>query len=128
MDSIIEPNADLERDVDLPPTPPASMLSSVWVMIFSGANILSTHGPWLAASSNINLGVRGMGASLRRCPCAAARMCACVCVFAWCVCVFVQAALSIDTALMLVYQTVGETFPSLSQTGEGFLLPFDKRG
>ena len=87
MDSIIEPNADLERDVDLPPTPPASMLSSVWVMIFSGANLLSTHGPWLAASSNINLGVRGMGASLRRCPCAAARMCACVCVFAWCVCV-----------------------------------------
>ena len=27
---------------------------------------------------------------------------------------------------MLVYQTVGGTFPSLSQTGEGFLLQFDK--
>ena len=45
-----------------------------------------------------------------------------------CARVFVQAALSIDAALMLVYQTVGETFPGPSQTGEGFLLPFDKRG
>ena len=31
-----------------------------------------------------------------------------------------------DNALMLVYQTVGGTFPSLSQTGEGFLLQFEK--
>ena len=31
-----------------------------------------------------------------------------------------------DNALMLVYQTVGGTFPSLSQTGKGFLLQFEK--
>ena len=32
---------------------------------------------------------------------------------------------SLDSASVLVYQTVGGTFPSLSQTGEGFLLQFD---
>ena len=40
--------------------------------------------------------------------------------------VFIQAVFSMDNALMLVYQTVGGTFPSLSQTGEGFLLQFEK--
>ena len=40
--------------------------------------------------------------------------------------VFVQAIFSMDNALMLVYQTVGGTFPSLSQTGEGCLLQFEK--
>ena len=40
--------------------------------------------------------------------------------------VFIQAIPSMDNALMLVYHTVGGTFPSLSQTGEGFLLQFDK--
>ena len=40
--------------------------------------------------------------------------------------VFIQAIFSMDNALMLVYQTVGGTFPSLSQTGEGFLLQFEK--
>ena len=40
--------------------------------------------------------------------------------------VFVQAIFSMDNALMLVYQTVGGTFPSLSQTGECFLLQFEK--
>ena len=40
--------------------------------------------------------------------------------------VFTQAVFSMDNALMLVYQTVGGTFPSLSQTGEGFLLQFEQ--
>ena len=40
--------------------------------------------------------------------------------------VFIQAIFSMDNALMLVYQTVGGTFPSLSQTGEGFLLQFEQ--
>ena len=40
--------------------------------------------------------------------------------------VFIQAVFSMDNALKLVYQTLGETFPSLSQTGEGFLLKFEK--
>ena len=39
--------------------------------------------------------------------------------------VFIQAIFSLDSASVLVYQTVGGTFPSLSQTGEGFLLQFD---
>ena len=34
--------------------------------------------------------------------------------------VFIQAVFSMDNALMLVFQNVRETFPSLSQTGEGF--------
>ena len=33
--------------------------------------------------------------------------------------VFIQAIPSMDNALMLVYQTVGGTFPSLTQTGKG---------
>ena len=40
--------------------------------------------------------------------------------------VFIQAVFSLDNASVLVYQTVGGTFPSLSQTGEGFLLQFEK--
>ena len=50
----------------------------------------------------------------------------CVRVVCVCVCVFSQAVDSKDNALMLVYQTLEETFPSLSQTGEGFLLTFEK--
>ena len=40
--------------------------------------------------------------------------------------VFIQAVFSMDNALMLVFQTVGETFPILGQTGGGFLIQLEK--